>query len=55
MIWNIMGGLVTVVFFPLWLLIGLSRPGNWQVGNVIVGGLFHAAMWVGIAFWAGWL
>ena len=46
---------ILVVFWPLVMLALLSREGEWQAGNVILGGLFHAAMWAGIAFWAGWL
>lgn len=44
-----------VVFWPIVLFAGLVRDGEWQVGNLIVSGLFHAAMWVGIAALAGWL
>lgn len=48
-------GLITVVFWPIVVIGAIGRPGNWQVGNTILGGLFHAAMWSGIAFWSGWL
>lgn len=44
-----------VVLWPLLMLVALGRAGEWQAGNAIVGGMFHVAMWAGIAYWAGWL
>ena len=49
-------GLVTamlILFWPIFMLIAIGRPGKWNVPQAVFSGMFHVAMVAAILYAAG--